>query len=420
MTFSQNIAIMIDNVFQELGYNRGYSVFNPAFTSFTKEELNLITKVHLQNASDITFLKYLPNLKKVKISSMDYREVFYGTYDDNPYSNSIMDFSPLEALSNLEELEITNDVNLKTINLERLENLKRLVLINNPRLQKINGASNLHKLMDVCLVGNHIMDFPEFQQFLSNTLDAKRCIIDIDAYLWFLNDLKKNSTKETVTRYANIIYNAALTGGINRDIKFSEASGFSNYTTITLGELTDLYIKLNRKLHDSGIYNASSQEQMYYLYEFGRSIPLAINDIKKRNDEYLKIKENNNGTIPEYYEQSLTYLHNSFITYRLKKGNCEGIVNLLHIMASMMGLESQTVYCHDNNDLENSSGTNHALLRIKIDNEWRYLDPTYDRQSNIEYFDMDMNTVLGYAALPAIEQKENEEYDNKKYNRKNI
>ena len=159
---------------------------------------------------------------------------------------------------------------------------------------------------------------------------------------------------------------------------------------------------------------------MYYLYEFGRSIPLAINDIKKRNDEYLKIKENNNGTIPEYYEQSLTYLHNSFITYRLKKGNCEGIVNLLHIMASMMGLESQTVYCHDNNDLENSSGTNHALLRIKIDNEWRYLDPTYDRQSNIEYFDMDMNTVLGYAALPAIEQKENEEYDNKKYNRKNI
>ena len=39
---------------------------------------------------------------------------------------------------------------------------------------------------------------------------------------------------------------------------------------------------------------------------------------------------------------------------------------------------------------------------------------------NIEYFDMDMNTVLGYATLPAIEQKENEEYDNKKYNRKNI
>ena len=36
MTFSQNIAIMIDNVFQELGYNRGYSIFDPAFTSFTK------------------------------------------------------------------------------------------------------------------------------------------------------------------------------------------------------------------------------------------------------------------------------------------------------------------------------------------------------------------------------------------------
>lgn len=420
MTFSQSTAIIIDNILKEMGYDRCLTIFNPNFSNFTEEELRLITKVTLENASDISFLAFLPNLKKVKISNMDYREVFYGTYEDNFYSNSITDFETIENLVNLEELEITNDVNLERINLANLKKLKRLILINNPRLKEITGTFSLHNLVDVCLVGNHIMSFPNFEQFLRNTLDAKRCIIDIDAYLWFLNELKKNMNKETATRYANIIYNESLTGGINRDIKFSEASGFSNYTTITLGELTDLYTKLNRRMHDNGALNLSPADQMTYLYQFGCAIPLAIDDIKRRNSEYIKIKENNNGSVPEYYEQSLTYLHNSFITYRLKKGNCEGIVNLLHVMASILGLESQTVYCHDMRDLENSSGTNHALLRIKIDNEWRYLDPTYDRESKVEYCNMDVDSVRAYAILPAIEEKVNEENDNKKYNRKNF
>ena len=186
---------------------------------------------------------------------------------------------------------------------------------------------------------------------------------------------------------------------------------------------TTLTIRGHKSKEIVKTFKASKGESLVnhtYTFDVAGTYDIIAERGDQKVTKQLKIKENNNGTIPEYYEQSLTYLHNSFITYRLKKGNCEGIVNLLHIMASMMGLESQTVYCHDNNDLENSSGTNHALLRIKIDNEWCYLDPTYDRKSNIEYFDMDMNTVLGYAALPAIEQKENEEYDNKKYNRKNI
>lgn len=418
MSFSQNIALLLDDLLKEIGYDRGLSIFSRDFSYFKKEELAKITKITLRNAQDISFLKYLPNLRKVKIGSMDYREVFSENYENNEYSNNIIDFSDLETLENLESLEISNDVNIRQLNLENLKNLKRLILINNPRLTTIKGIKNLHCLQDVCLVGNHIMKFENFDNFLLNTLDAKRCIIDIDAYLWYLNDLKVNDEIQDGTRYAKTIYNMALTGNFNYDMKFSEQSGFSNYTTIHIKELTDLYCNLTRKLRSSKVLEMPTEEQIGFLYDFGRKIPVAMSDIRKRNDNYLKIRESNNGAIPEYYEQSLTYLHNSYITYHFKKGNCEGIVNLLHVMASILGLESQTVYCHDRRDP--NFGTNHALLRIKNNGVWRYYDPTIDRESGISYYDMDIDAVLSYADLPAIEEKVKDENDNKEYNRKNI
>ena len=45
---------------------------------------------------------------------------------------------------------------------------------------------------------------------------------------------------------------------------------------------------------------------------------------------------------------------------------------------------------------------------------------TIDRESGISYYDMDIDAVLSYADLPAIEEKVKDENDNKEYNRKNI
>ena len=121
--------------------------------------------------------------------------------------------------------------------------------------------------------------------------------------------------------------------------------------------------------------------------------------------------------IPEFYQKSLNYLHSSYATYQLHKGNCEGIVNLMHYMASLLDIDSQTVHCHDRRS--NIYGSNHALIRFKTIEGWKYYDPTYDRENSDYYKDMNLKEVEEYADLPKIEHIINrrERYNNDDYTR---
>lgn len=412
MFFDYEIACLLDNELKKKNINRNISKLSKDFEYFSLEDLNCITSIEIEGLEDISFLLYLPKLTNLEIKSSNYCDVTLdGSYIDNPLFNNINDFTIISRLTNLESLKIINDVNIRELDLSNLVNLKNLVLLNNPRLSVVKGLENLHNLIEVELSGNNIKVFQNFQDFLHNLLDAKKAIIDTDAYLANIKSAKD----------AKKLYDMALTGYINKDIKFSERSGIMIYTTNNLTEITDLYRSIYRKLKSNGIINLSSPDKIEYLFNYALNIPFALNEIKKRDLEYQEILQKYNGKVPFFFQTSLNYLHNSYTTYQLRRGNCEGIVNLMHFIAAILGLESKTVYCRDkrSNTIEN----NHALIRIKLDDNWYYFDPTYNRQNAYNYYYMNLDNVSTYADLPKIEstiQNEKNNRDNKLYNGRNL
>ena len=392
MFFDYETACLLDNELKKININRNISKLSRDFAYFSTDLLQLITSIEITGLNDISFLAYLPNLTNLEIKSSDYCNVTLdGTYENNPLFNNISDFSVLSRLFNLKSLKIINDINIRSLDLSNLINLKRLILLNNPRLSKIQGLEYLHNLIEVELSGNNIKIFKNFHKFLHNLLDAQKAVIDIDAYLANIKNPKE----------AKNFYDMALIGYLNRDVKFSERSGISLYTTNNLTEITDLYSAIYRKLRNSKITSLSSKEKIDFIFTYALNIPFAIDEIKKRNLEYQKILEKYNGTVPFFFQTSLNYLHNSYTTYKLHRGNCEGIVNLMHFMATILGLNSKTVHCRDkrSDTIEN----NHALIRIKVDDVWYYFDPTYNRENAYNYCYMNLDEVSAYADLPKIE-----------------
>ena len=89
-------------------------------------------------------LDKLPNLKKLAIKSENYNN--FATYielENSTLINHITDFSQIEKLPNLEELEIINDINIKKLDLGNLPNLKKIYLINNPNLSNVKNLDKL-------------------------------------------------------------------------------------------------------------------------------------------------------------------------------------------------------------------------------------------------------------------------------------
>lgn len=392
MYFDYEIACLLDNELIKIGDKRNISKLSQEFCYFNQSDLASITHIQISGLSDISFLLYLPNLVTLEIKSSNYCDVTLdGTYDNNPYFNNIKDFTVISKLTKLENLKIINDINLTELDFSSLINLKKLILLNNPKLSIITGLENLHYLVDVELSGNNIKVFQSFFEFLHNLLDAQKVIIDIDAYLANIKNYKD----------AKKLSDMALTGNINKDVKFSEKSGIAIYTTNNLTEVTDLFQSIYRKLKSNGILELSKEEKIDYLFRYAVNMPFALNEIKKRDVEYQELLLKYDGVVPSFFQTSLNYLHNSYTTYQLHKGNCEGIVNLMHFMSTILDLESETVYCRDKRS--KSIENNHALIKIKLNNTWYYFDPTYNRKNVYNYYYMNLDEVAKYSDLPKIE-----------------
>lgn len=401
-------AIYLHEVLKKLGVKRDCLVSDYNFDYFSESELDKIKTLFITGLDSIQFLRYLPNLEKLQIISDDYTNVLeYGSYKDNPRFNNISSFNVLKKLTKLKYLEITNDVNIESIDLSYMSELRTLILRNNPQLKTIIGADKLHKLETIIIVGNPIRYFDGFEYFLANTLDAKDNIVDVDVYL--------SSVK--TSKQAKDIYDCSLMGLYSSNITFAEKCDIGDYTTMNIKEMTDLYRNLLRRISKVKLKDQVPATKIEFLYNYGVNIPFDIQGIERRNEEYIKLYQKYDGMIPEFYQKSLNYLHSSYATYQLHKGNCEGIVNLLHYMASLLNIDSQTVHCHDRRS--DIYGSNHALIRFKTIKGWKYYDPTYDRENYDYYKDMNLKEVEEYADLPKIEHIINrrERYNNDDYTR---
>ena len=154
------LAILIKKELDKKGIKKNESL---GVQRFKKEELEQIKDLNIINTNigKIDELEKLPNLRNLKISSVNMRTMIKGkliTPDDRYNYESklsgIKDFSVIERLGKLEILQIDNEENLRKINTETLKNLASLKLRDNPNLKEVRGLDFNEELLELDLEHN--------------------------------------------------------------------------------------------------------------------------------------------------------------------------------------------------------------------------------------------------------------------------
>lgn len=157
---NMDLAILIKKELERKGIKKDESL---ELQKFKKEELEQIKDLEIINTriGKIDELEKLPNLRNLKISSVNMRTMIKGkmmTPDDRYNYESklsgIKDFSAIEKLEKLEILQIDNEENLRKINTENLKNLVSLKLRDNPNLKEVRGLDFNEELSELNLEHN--------------------------------------------------------------------------------------------------------------------------------------------------------------------------------------------------------------------------------------------------------------------------
>ena len=155
-----DLVILIKKELERKGIKKDESL---ELQKFKKEELEQIKDLEIINTriGKIDELEKLPNLRNLKISSVNMRTMIKGrmmTPDDRYNYESklsgIKDFSAIEKLEKLEILQIDNEENLRKINTENLKNLVSLKLRDNPNLKEVRGLDFNEELSELDLEHN--------------------------------------------------------------------------------------------------------------------------------------------------------------------------------------------------------------------------------------------------------------------------
>ena len=155
-----NLAMLIKKELEKKGIEKDKKL---GLQQLKKEELEQIEDLEIINTymGKIDELEKLPNLRNLKISSVNMRTMIKGkliTPDDRYNYESklsgIKDFSVIERLGKLEILQIDNEENLRKINTENLKKLASLRLRDNPNLKEVRGLDFNEELLELDLEHN--------------------------------------------------------------------------------------------------------------------------------------------------------------------------------------------------------------------------------------------------------------------------
>ena len=380
--------------------NREYKVFDKNYCEFKREELENIRTITLTGVSSIRFLIYLTNLEELNIISNDYSLIQPESTYESAYFNIINNNELnliLKRLPNIKSLKICNDLNIHVLDLTNNKKLNYLSLENNPELTKIIGLDDLHELKKIKMYGNNLNNIGNLNAYIYNTLDAKANQIDISCLFTILNKLETIEQKIAYLNYLDELHSKGL---IN--LVFSEKNGYKKYNSIYIPELIALvknYLNLFKK---RDLFNKTDEEKIEYVLKYIKNnIAFNKNGLIERQ-EFIKEFSNEQGIVPDWGNKYVSYLHNSYSTFKLKRGNCEGIVNLTRIMLMILNIESEDVQCSDRRTIETNSN-NHALLRAKINDTWYYFDPAFDKTAPGYYEYMSYSDAIQYLRLNLYE-----------------
>ena len=380
MQINLETALLIDKILVEKNFKTHFPAYNVFAVKYSTEELESIEKLTITNFHSLIKLKHFPNLKELRIVSENYENIYSDeNLEGNPLINHIIDFSPISEIENLEVLEIENDINLKVLDISKLKKLKKVSFINNPSFKYLEGLSNLRNLQEVSIYGNNLIGNLNIDEYIKSTEGCTSNLLDINMYFDIVKNRKDN---------ARLLSESYLLG--DTFLKFAEKNGFTKYNQIDLVSLNELFSKIKSYYERNNLYSSFVDDEtkinFIYLY-IKRNIKFAHDQLENRLLSYNEAMIEH-GTMPVYLLKRFSTLHNSYKTYYFKRGNCEGIVNLMSFMLNMLGIENVNVHVNDKRS-RNISGTNHSIIRVKMNGVWYYSDPGKEQSNGKILMDLD-------------------------------
>lgn len=370
-----SMAILFNNALKENGRRNNNTPID-SFGSFSKEELESIKKLTLENDSfrDISALKYCTNLKDLRIKSVNAKDFFTTvggiSFVDNLKYNyegmtlDIQDYSVIENLESLEFLEIGYDSNLKKLDVSNLKNLYSLKLYQNENLKEVKGIEE-----------SEIGELTLYRNNLSHSIDMEKIIedrycdfkLDFDMY----PEIKKN--------FPNILEK------IDKYKMSLSVNWLENLSNLRTNELNTYRIDImNEKAKEileevvGDGYTDIEKISAIYAYiiqnvKYDHEMLDAAHGIE--HEEYKKTM----NILSEKMETYLDRRQSSYNAILKNKSVCEGYSNMMHYLLSSVGVESKTVSC--SNDVRKKfvgRDSNHSVIRVKLEDDWYYFDPTWD------------------------------------------
>ena len=355
---------------------------------FSESEISSITNLTLTGLSSLDEIDKLPNLRSLTIYS--YPSSNLAEFDPLQI-NTITDFSLLSNLTHLEELKIYNDNFLSLLDINNLTNLNTIVLFNNVNLKTLIGLDEKTKLKSVVLINNGLRSIGNTKKYIINTTNTPENILDVKLFPNLFGSRHNRLFLETRLK-------EALT-----NITFGEKITFADDKYILSYEQTkNMYFRALKILRQLNVYmgNWESIKKIHNYTAF--SVEYDDEGLEYRSMAYLNLLQ-----IPsdnkEYFLKRLKLMNTSYAAIVNKKAVCEGFVNMMRFILSIIDVETSLVNCS-----YEGSEFNHAAIKFKYDDVWYYVDPERQRKSEeIDKFGYTLEEFKEIYNIPIKEQIDN-------------
>lgn len=353
-----NLGLAVSKILEKKGIKPRKNSFGTLSLQFTKEELGLITDIAIDNES-LKYMGYFPNIKSASFNS----NVDVSSYVIQHFINTH---------PNLESLEISNQQDLRILDLSNLAKLKTLKLFSNHLLEKVNGLLNKEDLFQIDCYNNS--NFENNEEICKKMVEVAyatgQCTADAMYFSKVMDIVNQN--KDYSRNYSIIASN------FNWREKLTTHFHVDHYT----GEMKLFYDKA-RKIVQSYVKPTDTPEQKYAIIyqwlcenvEYDMGAANSLTHTRSEDGIVMGRKFGSNG-----------------MTNGLLYGNCvcQGYVHTAKFLLDLCDIKSTDVLCAasrtNRERLSTTSDimirevdTDHSILKINLgDGNAYYSDITFD------------------------------------------
>lgn len=344
---------------------------------FTKEELSQITKLNIDGhqIESIEGLENCTNLTALYIESPGLEAILENLSEEEKDSylsqrKSIFDPSIIEKLESLEILTIKHESSLTSLDLTRLQNLRVLALENNINLLEIKGIEELKKLEELSLHQTPVESPLKIDQLLDqNTLTELS--LDVDMYPQLVQEnpeIAEKLLEKQENEGLSVNFKENLTNLRTQELSLEKLRTMDEKVQLILEDIIDFDYTTAEKIAAIYTYITKNITQNREADALQREIQLPTTGIESK-------------VLDEKFERLLDEKRSTYSTIMREEGISEGYANLMHYMLRSIGVRSKVIESQTNKDMNNlDSKSNHAVIRVMIDNNWYYFDPTLDKE----------------------------------------